>query len=183
VGSTGRVSETFINPAIMNAFVGTKFKIVTGYKAQAEVNLAPQRDETHGAFTTWNNISNIQADALKKGEVRIVVQIAPRRHPDLKDVPLVIELASNDEARAVINFMTSSSQMGQSYVAPPGVSAPILAALRKAFDATMKDRLHRGIEPQAANSIRSWRGTGSIVGGRSACLNRSLRVIGLPSRT
>ena len=139
VGSTGRVSETFINPAIMNAFVGTKFKIVTGYKAQAEVNLAPQRDETHGAFTTWNNISNIQADALKKGEVRIVVQIAPRRHPDLKDVPLVIELASNDEARAVINFMTSSSQMGQSYVAPPGVSAPILEALRKAFDATMKD--------------------------------------------
>jgi tripartite-type tricarboxylate transporter receptor subunit TctC len=139
VGSTGRVSETFINPAIMNAFVGTKFKIVTGYKAQAEVNLAPQRSETHGAFTTWNNISNIQADALKKGEVRIVVQIAPRRHPDLKDVPLVLELASNDEARAVISFMTSSSQMGQSYVAPPGVSAPILAALRKAFDATMKD--------------------------------------------
>ncbi len=139
VGSTGRASETFINPAVMNQMLGTKFKTVTGYKAQPEVNLAPQRGETDGAFSTWNNISNIQGDELKKGTIRIIVQIAPKRHLDLQEVPLLIDMARNDEARAVIEFMTSSSQMGQSYVAPPGTPAPILEALRQAFDETMKD--------------------------------------------
>jgi tripartite-type tricarboxylate transporter receptor subunit TctC len=139
VGSTGRASETFINPAVMNQVLGTKFKIVTGYKAQPEVNLAPQRGETDGAFSTWNNIGNIQAEELKSGTIRIVLQIAPKRHRDLADVPLLIEMAASDEARAVIEFMTSSSQMGQSYVAPPGVPEPILDVLRTAFDATMRD--------------------------------------------
>ena len=139
VGSTGRASETYINPAVMNALLGTKFKIVTGYKNQPAVNLAPARAESDGAFTTWNNISNIQATALKSGEIRVIVQIAPRKHSALQNVPLLLDLAPNEEARAVITFMTSSSQMGQSYVAPPGVPAPILAALRKAFDETMKD--------------------------------------------
>lgn len=139
VGSTGRASETFINPAVMNQMLGTKFKIVTGYKAQPEVNLAPQRGETDGAFSTWNNISNIQAEQLKSGAVRIILQIAPKRHRNLSEVPLLLEMARDDEARTVIEFMTSSSQMGQSYVAPPGVPGPILDALRKAFDATMRD--------------------------------------------
>jgi len=139
VGSTGRASETFINPAVMNQLLGTKFKIVTGYKAQPEVNLAPQRGETHGAFSTWNNIGNIQGEDLKKGAIRIVLQIAPKRHPDLQEIPLLTDMATSDEARAVIAFMTSSSQMGQSYVAPPGVPAPVLDALRKAFDGTMND--------------------------------------------
>jgi tripartite-type tricarboxylate transporter receptor subunit TctC len=139
VGSTGRASETYINPAVMNALLGTRFKVVTGYKNQPAVNLAPSRGEADGAFTTWNNISNIQAAALKSGEIRVVVQIAPRKHRALENVPLLLDLAPTEEARAVIEFMTSSSQMGQSYVVPPGVSAPILAALRRAFDDTMKD--------------------------------------------
>ncbi len=139
VGSTGRASETFINPAVMNQMLGTKFKIVTGYKAQPEVNLAPQRGETDGAFSTWNNISNIQGDELKQGAIRIIMQIAPKRHPDLQETPLLLDMTPDDEARAVIELMTSSSQMGQSYVAPPGVPVPILEALRQAFDATMRD--------------------------------------------
>jgi tripartite-type tricarboxylate transporter receptor subunit TctC len=139
VGSTGRASETFINPAVMNHELGTKFRIVTGYKNQPAVNMAHTRGETDGAFSTWNNISNIQAGALKSGEIRVIVQIAPQKHPALPDVPLLLDLAGDDNARAVIGFMTSSSQMGQSYVVPPGVPAPILATLRKAFDETMKD--------------------------------------------
>jgi tripartite-type tricarboxylate transporter receptor subunit TctC len=158
VGSTGRVSETFINPAVMNQMLGTKFKIVTGYKAQPEVNLAPARGETDGAFTTWNNISNIQPEEIKSGAIRIILQIAPKRHPAIPDVPLLLDMATSDEARAVIEFMTSSSQMGQTYVVPPGVPEPILAALRKAFDATMNDpdfiaELKRGnIELNPANA-------------------------------
>ena len=119
VGSTGRASETFINPAVMNQMFGRRFKIVTGYKAQPEVNLAPQRGETDGAFSTWNNIGNIQAEELKKGAIRIILQIAPKRHRDLPDVPLLVDMAPHDEARAVIEFMTSSSQMGQSYAPRP----------------------------------------------------------------
>lgn len=175
VGSTGRASETFINPAIMNQMLGTKFKIVTGYKAQPEVNLAPQRGETHGAFSTWNNISNIQGEELKNGSIRIVLQIAPKRHADLREIPLLIDMATNDEARTVIEFMTSSSQMGQSYVAPPGVPAPILEALRKAFDDTM-------IDPAFVAELRSGNIEFNPIGGKelTAIVTKTL---GMPKST
>lgn len=139
VGSTGTASETYINPAVMNSLLGTKFKIVTGYKVLPEVVMAPERGETDGAFGTWNNIGNLHAAKLKTGEFKILLQIAPKRHRDLPNIPLLLDMAPNEEARQVIAFMTSSSDMGQNYAAPPSVPEHIVAALRKAFDATMKD--------------------------------------------
>jgi hypothetical protein len=71
--------------------------------------------------------------------MRLVVQVALQKHPELQDLPLLLDYVDNQEDRDLIAFMSTSSQMGQPYAAPPGTPAPIVEALRRAFDATMKD--------------------------------------------
>lgn len=139
VGSSGRSSETYINPAVMNYVLGDRIKIVSGYAGVAEVNLGMERRETDGSFSTWNDLSNTHADWLNGAKVRMLAQIALAKHPALSDIPLLSEAADNDADRAVLEFMSSSSQMGQSFVAHGGTSPEIIEALRRAFDATMKD--------------------------------------------
>jgi len=137
VGSSGRSSETYINPAVMNVHLGTKFKIVTGYSGVAAVNLAAERGESEASFTTWNDVWNNHADWLRDRKITVMFQIALAKK--VEDVPLLMDVADNPLARSVIEFMSSSSQMGQSWVGPPGMAPDVVAALRAAFDATMRD--------------------------------------------
>ena len=157
-GSSGRSSETYINPAVMNYLLGTKIKIISGYQAVAEVNNATEKRETDASFTTWNDIGNTHADWVRDGKVRILAQIALAKHRALPDVPLLAEWADNDADRAVIEFMASSSQMGQSFVAPAGTPAPIVEAMRRAFDATMQDPEFRGMMQGARLEISAMKG-------------------------
>jgi tripartite-type tricarboxylate transporter receptor subunit TctC len=139
IGATGRASETYLNASFMNKIFGTKFKIVTGYQSAGMMNKSVVAGETDGAFTTWNDIISYHPDWLRDGKIRIVAQIALSKHPELPNVPLLLDLAENDADRELIAFMSSPTQMGQSYAAPPGVPAPIVETLRRAFDETMKD--------------------------------------------
>jgi tripartite-type tricarboxylate transporter receptor subunit TctC len=139
VGSVGRASETYLNPAFMNNVFGTKLKIVLGYQGAGRMNLAVESGETQGAFTTWNNISTQHPEWLSSKKIRLVLQIAGDRHPDLPDVPLMAELAENEADRLLVSFMSSPTQMGQSFAAPPATPARMVDVLRRAFDATMKD--------------------------------------------
>jgi tripartite-type tricarboxylate transporter receptor subunit TctC len=139
ISSVGRASETYLNPAFMNNVFGTKFKIVLGYQGAGRMNLAVESGETQGAFTTWNNISTQHPEWLASKRIRLVLQIAGVKHPDLKDVPLMAELAENEADRALVTFMSSPTQMGQSFAAPPATPARMVDVLRRAFDATMKD--------------------------------------------
>jgi tripartite-type tricarboxylate transporter receptor subunit TctC len=139
IGAVGRASETYLNPAFMNTVFGTKLKIVLGYQGAGRMNLAVESGETQGAFTTWNNISTQHPHWMSEKKIRLILQISGARHPDLTDVPLMAELAENDDDRALVSFMSSPTQMGQSFAAPPGTPAQFVEALRRAFDATMKD--------------------------------------------
>jgi tripartite-type tricarboxylate transporter receptor subunit TctC len=139
VGAVGRASVTYQNAAFVNNVLGTKFKIVTGYQSAGTMNMSVASGETQGAFTTWNDLHSYHADWLRDGKVRVVLQIALAKHPELKDVPLLSDYAANDADRALCEFMSSSSDLGEAYAAPPGVPEPVVAALRKAFDETMQD--------------------------------------------
>lgn len=152
IGATGRASETFMNASFMNKVFGTKFKVITGYPSASKMNMSVESGETEGAFTTWNDISTYHPDWVRDGKIRIVVQIALNKHPDLASVPQLLELAENEADRDLIAFMSSPTQMGQSYAAPPGTPAPILNALRRAFDDTMKDPAY--IEKMRAAKIQ-----------------------------
>jgi tripartite-type tricarboxylate transporter receptor subunit TctC len=139
VGSTGKGSETFMNPAVMNSLLGTKFKIVTGYKGSAKVMHALEQGEITGAFSTWGNFNGNHPDWIRDGKVKFLLQVGFSRLPQYPNVPLMHELAKTDEARQVIEYMSRTSQVGHSVLAPPGVPQHLVAALRTAFQATMKD--------------------------------------------
>ena len=138
--SSSRTSETFLMPAFMNKMFGTKFKIIVGYQSAGKRNLSIESGETEAAITTWNDIRTYHMDWIREGGImRLVVQIALQKHPELPNLPLLLDYAENQADRDLLTFMSASSQMGQSYVAPPGVPAPIVEALRRGFDATMRD--------------------------------------------
>ena len=139
ISSVGKASVTYQLPAFINHVLGTKFKIVTGYRSAGANNMAVEIGESQGAFTTWNDIASYHSDWLRDGKIRVPTQIALHRLPELADVPLLSDYAANDSDRAIIEFMSVSSELGQTYAAPPGVPANAVAALREGFEATMKD--------------------------------------------
>jgi tripartite-type tricarboxylate transporter receptor subunit TctC len=134
-------------------------KVIMGYAGSAAFNLAVERRETDGALTTWNNVANNHADQVRDKKIRVLFQVSLTRFKDLQDIPLAIELASNDDDRALLEFMSSSAELGQSFIAPPDVPKDIVAALRKAFDATMVDPDYLQLSRQTGNVLNPMNGT------------------------
>jgi tripartite-type tricarboxylate transporter receptor subunit TctC len=139
MGGSGFGAETFIFPTVINAVLGTKFRIVTGYKGMSGMLLAVERGEVHGVSTVYGSLKGLKPEWLAGRKVKFLAQIARKRTADLPDVPTVLEFARTDDQREVLNFLTLSNSIGRSIVAPPGIPADRLAALRKAFDATVRD--------------------------------------------
>jgi tripartite-type tricarboxylate transporter receptor subunit TctC len=139
-GTTGKGSETFINPAIINHVFGTKIKIVAGYKGSADLLLALERGEINVVSATWSNFAGNHADWIQQGKVKFLVQIGLSKLPGYDTVPLLSELAKNEADRQLIEFMSLvTTSIGYSVMAPPGVPDNIVVALRQAFADTMKD--------------------------------------------
>lgn len=137
-GATGRSSDSFITPTLMNMFLGTKIKIVTGYKGMAPIHQAMERGEVHGTVGAWSTLD--RKAHWKRGEnFQVIAQNVLERSPELPDVPTLVELAPNDTARKVFDLVGSASTQGRTLAAPPGVPTERVKALRAAFDAMMKD--------------------------------------------
>ena len=153
IGSTGATSASTIIPYVMNHAFGTKMHVVLGYSGSAAFNLAVQRGETDGALTTWNNIANNHADQVREKKIRVLFQVSFKRFRDLPDIPTAIELATNDDDRALMEFMSSSAELGQSFIAPPDVPKEIIEVLRRAFDATMADPEYLKLSQQMGNVL------------------------------
>ena len=133
----GSPSETF--PMLMNALAGTKFKIISGYPGSGVGFLAMARGEINGTITAISSVKQSKAEELKAGEINIFVQYAPRRHPNLPDVPAVVEFATSDRGRAILEFYTSTVEVGYALAAPPGVPADRVKTLREGFASMLKD--------------------------------------------
>ena len=153
VGSTGVNSPSTIIPNIMNNVFGTKFKVVLGYKGSADFNLATSRGETDASLTTWGNLRNSHGAWVQQKEARILFQILMNRHADLPDVPTAFELAQNDEDRALLEFVTSSAELGQAFITSPGVPPNVVEALRHAFDKTMADPDYIAYSKKVGNEL------------------------------
>ncbi|MDH3288585.1 MAG: tripartite tricarboxylate transporter substrate-binding protein [Betaproteobacteria bacterium] len=139
IGASGRGSETYQDPTIINSVLGTKFKVITGYKGGGEMDLALERGETTGDAGPILSVFVRQQHWLQKNLIRFLVQTGSERHFRLPDVPLLTEFARNDEERAVFAFMSARANIGRTLVAPPGVPAERVAALRKAMADVLKD--------------------------------------------
>ncbi len=139
IGSWGVETSSYTIPVLLNALAGTKFKVVTGYRGAAEVDLAIEKGEVDGRISSWSNLKLKKAAQIKEGKIVVVMQSGLKRYPDLPKVPLVSELATSEQGHRILEFIDSDSAIGWSVTAPPGVPADRVAMLRHAFDQMVAD--------------------------------------------
>jgi tripartite-type tricarboxylate transporter receptor subunit TctC len=139
VGASGRGSTTDVYAEALNAYGGTKFKIVLGYKGTSEILLAMQRGEVDidGAYGLPGMLAS--HPEWIKGGATLLFQAALKRSPLLPNVPTLPELAQSDEGRAILRAIASTAEIGRSIISGPGVPPDRLAALRQAFAQMVKD--------------------------------------------
>jgi tripartite-type tricarboxylate transporter receptor subunit TctC len=141
IGSTGTADDTYQFPAVVNKVLGTKFKIITGYPGGNDVSLAIERGEVDGRCGwSWSSLATTRPTWVETKKVVVLVQMSLAKHPELPNVPLIMDLAKTDEQRQIFKLIFSRQVMGRPFLAPPGIPADRLAALRKAFDDTMTDK-------------------------------------------
>ncbi len=138
-GATSLGTDTGLFPMVMNQLIGTKFKVVPGYKSGTEVDLAMQRGEAQGKIWTLGSLrSDRSAQWWKEGKVVVLTQIDLDKVADV-DAPLALDFAKTPEDRQVMELIFSPIALGYPSFVGPGVPADRLEALRKAFQQTMKD--------------------------------------------
>lgn len=138
-GATGPSSPTYIMPSFLNRFAGTKFKIVSGYKGTADLNLAMQRGEIEVRGGSWLSVELALADEIKTKKIKPIVFASLDRDPGNKDVPTLAEFVTDPKAKQAAEFISAEASFGRAFFLPPGVPADRLAILRNAFAATLKD--------------------------------------------
>ncbi len=139
-GATSLGTDTGLFPLVMNKLLGTRFKVVPGYKSSTEVDLAMQRGEAQGKIWTWGSLkSGRSLEWLQQGKVRILAQIGLEKASDLPDVPLALDAATTVEDRQVMELIFSPVAMGYPSFMGPGVPQARVLALREAFARTMHD--------------------------------------------
>jgi tripartite-type tricarboxylate transporter receptor subunit TctC len=142
LGASNAGGTTRDLPAMLNNLLGTKFRVVTGYAGSKEITLAIERNEVHGACGIgWTGLPTMHPDWFANKLMNVIVQLDIKGHPELNKlgVPLAAQFAKTDEDRQVIELIESQGVFGRPYIAPPGVPAERLDALRKAFVDTFND--------------------------------------------
>jgi len=141
VGGTGAAADTDQFPRIINGVLGTKMKIITGYPGGNDVNLALERGEVDGRCGwSWSSVKSTRGTWMSEKKITILMQLSLAKHADLPDVPLIVDLAKNDEQRQILKLIFARQPLGRPFLAPPGVPQDRVDALRKAFMDTMKDK-------------------------------------------
>jgi len=141
MGGIGSSSDLAVFPKIINVVVGTRMQVVNGYAGGNEVMLAMERGEVGGRCAwSWSAAKATRQDWIDKKQINIFAQTALRKHPELPNVPLVLDYAKTDADRSIFKLMFARQEFAWPYIAPPDVSADRIDALRRAFLATMKDK-------------------------------------------
>jgi hypothetical protein len=150
LGSTGAGSYQYQLPALMNALLGTRFKIILGFKSVSDENLAMERGEIHGRGGTIISWAITQPDWVKENKIAHLVQIGAKPAKGFEKVPLVQDLTSNPDHKKAFILIGASSQLGRSLVGTPGIPPDRAKALRLAFEKGLKD-------PEILELARKWK--------------------------
>jgi len=140
VGAQAPGSTQYDYPKLAEKLFGWKFKVITGYEATPKIHLAMERGEVHGTWANWSTLKAIAEPWIKEKKIRILAQWALRKHPELPDVPLILDQAKTDEQKQALNLALARLEFGRPFFMPPNVPVERLAAVRHAFDAAMKDK-------------------------------------------
>lgn len=124
----------------LNEMIGTRFKVVSGYPGGGQINIAMEAGEVEGrASNTWASWKATKPDWVAQKKFHILFQVGRARHPELKDIPLMTELTQNEADRKVLEFLSDPIAIARAVVTTPNVPLERVTALRRAFDAVMKD--------------------------------------------
>jgi tripartite-type tricarboxylate transporter receptor subunit TctC len=139
MGAQAPGSTQYDYPVLVNALFGFKFKVITGYEATPKIHLAMERGEVHGTLANWSTLKAINLDWVKDKKIRMLAQWALKPHPELAGVPMALDLAKTDADKQAMELALARLEYGRPFFLPPNVPADRVQALRRAFDATMKD--------------------------------------------
>jgi tripartite-type tricarboxylate transporter receptor subunit TctC len=153
VGATDTGSDNYVLPTIINKMLGTKMDIVAGYPGPNDFFVAAERGELQGAATALSNLRIDRKDWWEANKARVLIQFGTARDPLLADVPTATELAPNESEAQMMQFLALKYKMARVFFLPPDTPATRVEALRRAFDATMKDPLFLDQAKQAGFDI------------------------------
>ena len=140
VGGPGPHIDTETSPRMMNALIGTKFKIISGYPGTTDAVLAMERGEVQGMGDwSWSNVKTRKPDYLRDGKIRVLMQMSTQKEPDLPNVPLAMDFVKTPEQRELMTLFLAQKSAARPVVAPPGIPADRVKAIRTAFDKMIVD--------------------------------------------
>jgi tripartite-type tricarboxylate transporter receptor subunit TctC len=137
-GATGRDSMSYIYPALINAFFGTKIKIIIGYEGGSTINAAMERGEVTARHNTWTSVQQTKPDWLADKKIFVVAQSGPAETGPA-GVPILEKIAPTEDARQIIQLAISGGYLGRPLATNPSVPMERVTALRKAFTETLAD--------------------------------------------
>jgi hypothetical protein len=164
VGATAPGTTMVDFPLITNAILGTRFRIVRGYEGTPQINNAIERGELEGqGGVGWAAIKAQVPQWIGEKRIRVIAQYGLARHPSLVEVPSVLELAKSDADRRAMTVMFARTEYGRPYFLPPEVPAARVAALRRAFDETVRDpafiadaaKLQLDVDPMTGEQVQA----------------------------
>ena len=164
IGATGAGSANTQVPIMINALLGTRFKVVSGYPGGNELYLAMEKGEIEGrASQNLAGWRSQRPDWLRDGKINFLAQAGSRRHSDIPDVPLLRDYAKSDEDRAVLDLYFNTMEIARPFWVGPITPTERVKMLRDGFDATMRDpqfleeatRMRVDVEPMSGAQIQS----------------------------
>jgi tripartite-type tricarboxylate transporter receptor subunit TctC len=142
MGATGDVSTATMYPKLLNTTLGTKFKVIAGYSTPG-LRLAVESGEVEGICgIAWETHLASVPHWILDNKVDFLIQLGLSESAHMRGVPVALDLVKDKDARSIFEMLGIPQEFGRPFVAPPGVPADRLAALRKAFDETMQDKAY-----------------------------------------
>jgi len=143
-GSTGLSQSNYIVPAVMQKLLGLNVRVITGYVGTASINKALEQGEVSGRAGAWSSWISRAGHLINSGKIVAIAQSGLEKATDIKNgygqpTPLLLDLAKNDDDRAILRLLASDAAVGRNFSVPPGVPKDRVKDLCRAFDATMKD--------------------------------------------
>jgi tripartite-type tricarboxylate transporter receptor subunit TctC len=162
VGSTGPGADENLFPEVLEGVLGAKIRNVAGYAGGNDINFAMERGEVDGRCGwTWSSVISTKPAWVENHSINVIMQFALRKHPDLPDVPLMLDYAQTEEEYQILRLINLRGPFGRPFLAPPGTPQNRAIALRTAFDTMLRDpeflaearRANMEIMPVSANEL------------------------------
>jgi tripartite-type tricarboxylate transporter receptor subunit TctC len=144
VGGIGSGSTQSMVPNALQRLLNMRFKVVEGYKGNADALVALERGEIEGLCSGLSPLRTTHASLLKEGHIRLLLHSGTAPLPEAPDVPSFYEFAKSEKQLQILRFLFANDEFGRPYFAPPGIPADRLSALRAAFAATLQDQALTG---------------------------------------